>query len=124
MVSEAKTPHPQPLSPDYRGEGEAYGTVTKRISRKAAKAQRVVEGLSRQWDNPTCFFQAAWKNKAERRCNVDILTRKTDGKARLTLPTDFASCLVTIERQGDELPSARPKGSSPVATRSSNSWQE
>jgi antitoxin component of MazEF toxin-antitoxin module len=34
---------------------------------------------------------------------VDMLTRKTDGKARLTLPSDFASCLVTIERQGDEL---------------------
>ncbi len=34
---------------------------------------------------------------------MDMLTRKTDGKARLTLPGDFASCLVTIERQGDEL---------------------
>jgi antitoxin component of MazEF toxin-antitoxin module len=34
---------------------------------------------------------------------VDILTRKTDQKGRLTLPGDFASCLVTIERQGDEL---------------------
>jgi len=34
---------------------------------------------------------------------MDILTRKTDHKARLTLPSDFASCLVTIERQGDEL---------------------
>jgi hypothetical protein len=32
-----------------------------------------------------------------------ILTRKTDGKARLTLPSDFTSCLVTIERVGDEL---------------------
>ena len=30
-------------------------------------------------------------------------TRKTDSKARLTLPSDFSSCLVTIERQGDEL---------------------
>lgn len=34
---------------------------------------------------------------------MDILTRKTDQKARLTLPGDFADCLVTIERQGDEL---------------------
>jgi hypothetical protein len=32
-----------------------------------------------------------------------VLTRKTDGKARLTLPSDFASCLVTVERHGDEL---------------------
>jgi hypothetical protein len=29
--------------------------------------------------------------------------RKTDRKARLTLPRDFASCLVTVERHGDEL---------------------
>jgi hypothetical protein len=34
---------------------------------------------------------------------VHTLTRKTDGKARLTLPGDFASCLVTVERHGDEL---------------------
>jgi antitoxin component of MazEF toxin-antitoxin module len=34
---------------------------------------------------------------------MSALTRKTDGKARLTLPGDFANCLVTIERQGDEL---------------------
>jgi hypothetical protein len=34
---------------------------------------------------------------------MDILTRKTDQKGRLTLPGDFASCLVIIERQGDEL---------------------
>jgi hypothetical protein len=34
---------------------------------------------------------------------MNTLTRKTDNKARLTLPSDFASCLVTIERQGDEL---------------------
>jgi hypothetical protein len=39
----------------------------------------------------------------ERRWPVEVLTRKTDGKARLTLPGDFASCLVTIERRGDEL---------------------
>jgi hypothetical protein len=34
---------------------------------------------------------------------MDVLMRKTDRKARLTLPSDFASCLVTVERQGDEL---------------------
>lgn len=34
---------------------------------------------------------------------MKTLTQKTDPKARLTLPSDFASCLVTVERQGDEL---------------------
>jgi len=34
---------------------------------------------------------------------MKILTRKTDRKARLILPSDFASCLVTVERAGDEL---------------------
>lgn len=34
---------------------------------------------------------------------MKTLTRKTDQKARLTLPSDFASCLVTVERRGDEL---------------------
>ncbi len=34
---------------------------------------------------------------------MSILTRKTDRKARLTLPKDFADCVVTIERKGDEL---------------------
>jgi hypothetical protein len=34
---------------------------------------------------------------------MKTLTRKTDAKARLILPADFASCLVTVERQGDEL---------------------
>jgi hypothetical protein len=34
---------------------------------------------------------------------MKTLTRKTDRKARLTLPNDFASCLVTVERIGDEL---------------------
>jgi hypothetical protein len=29
--------------------------------------------------------------------------RKTDSKGRLTLPGDFADCLVTVERVGDEL---------------------
>jgi hypothetical protein len=41
--------------------------------------------------------------RAERREEMGVLMRKTDRKARLTLPSDFASCLVTIERQGDEL---------------------
>lgn len=34
---------------------------------------------------------------------MKTLTRKTDRKARVTLPSDFASCLVTLERHGDEL---------------------
>jgi hypothetical protein len=34
---------------------------------------------------------------------MNILTLKTDSKGRLTLPSDFASCLVTVERQGDEI---------------------
>jgi hypothetical protein len=34
---------------------------------------------------------------------MKTLTRKTDRKGRLTLPSDFASCLVTVERTGDEL---------------------
>jgi hypothetical protein len=34
---------------------------------------------------------------------MGVLTRKTDRKGRLTLPSDFAGCLVTVERQGDEL---------------------
>jgi hypothetical protein len=32
-----------------------------------------------------------------------VLIRKTDGRGRLTLPSDFAGCLVTVERVGDEL---------------------
>ncbi len=32
-----------------------------------------------------------------------IVTRKTDHKARLTLPFEFASCLVEIQRCGDEI---------------------
>jgi antitoxin component of MazEF toxin-antitoxin module len=31
------------------------------------------------------------------------VTRKTDRKARLTPPSDFADCLVTVERHGEEL---------------------
>lgn len=34
---------------------------------------------------------------------MNTFTRRTDHKGRLTLPRDFASCLVTIERQGGEL---------------------
>jgi hypothetical protein len=34
---------------------------------------------------------------------MSILTLKIDPKGRLTLPTDFAGCLVTVERVGDEL---------------------
>ena len=34
---------------------------------------------------------------------MKTLTQKTDWKARLTLPSDFASCLITVERIGDEL---------------------
>ena len=34
---------------------------------------------------------------------MKALNRMTDRKARLTLPSDFASCRVTIERHGDEL---------------------
>jgi DNA-binding transcriptional regulator/RsmH inhibitor MraZ len=34
---------------------------------------------------------------------MSILTRKIDQKGRLTLPSDFAGCLVTVERVGDEL---------------------
>jgi hypothetical protein len=41
--------------------------------------------------------------REERGWAVDVTTRKTDGKARVTLPRDFASCLVQIERHGQEL---------------------
>jgi antitoxin component of MazEF toxin-antitoxin module len=34
---------------------------------------------------------------------MDVLMRKTDEKGRLTLPSDFAGCLVSVERVGDEL---------------------
>ena len=34
---------------------------------------------------------------------MNVVTRKTDGKGRLTLPRDFAQCLVTVVREGDEL---------------------
>ncbi len=34
---------------------------------------------------------------------MSMETRKTDQKGRLTLPSDFADCLVTVERVGDEL---------------------
>lgn len=34
---------------------------------------------------------------------MSVATQRTDGKGRLTLPSDFAGCLVTVERVGDEL---------------------
>jgi antitoxin component of MazEF toxin-antitoxin module len=34
---------------------------------------------------------------------MSIPTQKTDTKGRLALPSDFAGCLVTVERVGDEL---------------------
>jgi hypothetical protein len=34
---------------------------------------------------------------------MPAVTRKTDGKARVTLPEDFANCVVTVERDGDEV---------------------
>ena len=33
---------------------------------------------------------------------MKVVTRKTDGKARVTLPAGYANCLVTIEQHGDE----------------------
>jgi hypothetical protein len=43
------------------------------------------------------------RDGVRRRWKVDVVTRKTDRQARVTLPGDFASCEVTIERQGKEL---------------------
>lgn len=34
---------------------------------------------------------------------MERVTQKTDAKGRLTLPNDFANCVVTVERDGDEL---------------------
>jgi antitoxin component of MazEF toxin-antitoxin module len=34
---------------------------------------------------------------------MSLQTRKTDQKGRLTLPSDYAGCLVTVERVGNEL---------------------
>lgn len=34
---------------------------------------------------------------------MSVLTRRTDRRGLLTLPSDFASCRVTVERVGDEL---------------------
>jgi antitoxin component of MazEF toxin-antitoxin module len=34
---------------------------------------------------------------------MSVLTSKTDRQARLILPSDFANCLVTVERVGEEL---------------------
>ena len=34
---------------------------------------------------------------------MTVLPRKTASKGRLVLPSDFAGCLVTVERVGNEL---------------------
>jgi hypothetical protein len=34
---------------------------------------------------------------------MKTLTRKTDQKGRLALPSDFANCLVIVERVGEEI---------------------
>jgi hypothetical protein len=47
-----------------------------------------------------------WK---KRRHAVDILTRRVDRNGKVTLPVDFAGCLVTIERHRDELRVCKPK---------------
>jgi hypothetical protein len=52
---------------------------------------------------PTRFPFFIMYHFPERRLIVSVLTRKTDAKGRLTLPGDFAECLVTVERVGDEL---------------------
>jgi hypothetical protein len=41
---------------------------------------------------------------------MKIATKKTDQKGRITLPSDFADCLVTVERVGDELRVRKAKG--------------
>jgi hypothetical protein len=41
---------------------------------------------------------------------VTKITRKTDQKARLTLPKDFASCTVILEREGDVLRVRKAQG--------------
>jgi hypothetical protein len=38
------------------------------------------------------------------------LIRKTDKKARVTLPVDFADCLVTLDRTGDVLQIRKARG--------------
>jgi hypothetical protein len=34
---------------------------------------------------------------------MSMMTRRTDQRGRLTLPRDFAGCLVKVERVGEEL---------------------
>jgi hypothetical protein len=41
---------------------------------------------------------------------VQKITRKTDRKGRVTLPSDFANCLVTLERDGDVLKVRKARG--------------
>ncbi len=38
------------------------------------------------------------------------ITRKTDRKGRVRLPSDFANCLVTLERDGDVLTIRKARG--------------
>jgi hypothetical protein len=45
---------------------------------------------------------------------MTVLMRKTDDKDRFTLPRNFAGCLVTVERVGDEL---RVRKARPVVAR-------
>jgi hypothetical protein len=63
-----------------RGDGEATGQSHRRFQ--------------------ACFPGGGSENQGERRC---VVTHKTDRQARVTLPPDFASCVVSIEREGDEI---------------------
>jgi hypothetical protein len=53
------------------------------------------------------------RDVVRRRWKVDVVTRKTDRQARVTLPGDFASCEVTIERHGKELRIRKARKSPP-----------
>jgi hypothetical protein len=44
---------------------------------------------------------------------MSMLKRKTDCRGRLTLPTDFADCFVTVERVGEEIIVRKVKRVSP-----------
>jgi hypothetical protein len=48
------------------------------------------------------------RNKSRK--TTDKMTRKADRRARVTLPSDFASCLVTVERKGDVLHIRKARG--------------
>jgi hypothetical protein len=60
--------------------------------------QRVYRG-----EFPLVFHASRVKLHRMRRRKMSVQTQKTDAKGRLTLPHDFAGCLVTVERRGDEL---------------------